>query len=471
MSKYKELFLNIGLFALNTVSTKIITFLLVPLYTYYLDKTQYGITDMAITVIGLVTPLATLSIADSTLRYALDDSQNADAYIVIGLRITILSCILVLLMSPVLNLEIFGGLGQYKLLFILSYTVSSFQQFFGEVSRAINQVKVIPVASIIGSLSTAFLAYIFLAKIRLSINGYFYSVIIGGILAILVYIICGKYAKYIKKMVTYRVHVDKISLMIRYSLPLIPNALFWWIGTSVNRFFITAMMSIAASGLFAAATKIPTMLNIVCGIFQQAWTLSAFKEYKSKNISDFFSKVYKFFRAGMVISASAVIVFASPLARLLLQKEFYSSWTLVPVLLVAFYFNTLNAFYGTIYTASMHTRTIFSTTVVGSMAIIIATVLLVPHFGLFGAAIAMVISNFIVYILRVINSSKWITVEVDYRINIPTMLLLVVQAALVSILGEGARECSIICFTLIVVVETLYLFNDGKRIMSKVLAR
>ena len=105
------------------------------------------------------------------------------------------------------------------------------------------------------------------------------------------------------------------------------------------------------------------------------------------------------------------------------------------------------------------------------MAIIIATVLLVPHFGLFGAAIAMVISNFIVYILRVINSSKWITVEVDYRINIPTMLLLVVQAALVSILGEGARECSIICFTLIVVVETLYLFNDGKRIMSKVLAR
>lgn len=131
MSKYKELFLNIGLFALNTVSTKIITFLLVPLYTYYLDKTQYGITDMAITVIGLVTPLATLSIADSTLRYALDDSQNADAYIVIGLRITILSCILVVLMSPVLNLEIFGGLGQYKLLFILSYTVSSFQQFFG----------------------------------------------------------------------------------------------------------------------------------------------------------------------------------------------------------------------------------------------------------------------------------------------------------------------------------------------------
>lgn len=471
MSKYKELFLNIGLFSLNTVSTKIITFLLVPLYTYYLNKAQYGITDMAITVIGLVTPLATLSIADSTLRYALDDSQNANAYIVIGLRITILSCLLVMLTSPLLNLNCFGGLGRYRWLFILAYAVNAFQQFFGEVSRAINQVKVIPCASIVGSVSTALSAYVFLAKMGLSITGYFYSVITGGALAILVYIIYGKYGKYIKQILVGTANVDKLMPMIRYSLPLIPNALFWWIGTSVNRFFITGMMGIAASGLFAAATKIPTMLNIVCGIFQQAWTLSAFKEYKSQHISEFFTKVYKFFRAGMLVSASTVIVFASPLARLLLQKEFYSSWTLVPVLLVAFYFNTLNAFYGTIYTASMHTRTIFSTTVAGSFVIIMATMLLVPHFGLIGAAIAMVGSNIVVYILRVINSSKWITVKVDYLINVPTMILLIIQTVLVCTFGNRARVYSIVCLVLILIIETIYLFKDGKRILLKAVNR
>ena len=63
MGKYKNLLVNIGLFTLNTVSTKLITFLLVPLYTYFLTAAQYGVTDMSLTVAGLVTPVVTLSSA------------------------------------------------------------------------------------------------------------------------------------------------------------------------------------------------------------------------------------------------------------------------------------------------------------------------------------------------------------------------------------------------------------------------
>ena len=59
MGKYKNLLVNIGLFTLNTVSTKLITFLLVPLYTYFLTTAQYGVTDMSLTVAGLITPVLT----------------------------------------------------------------------------------------------------------------------------------------------------------------------------------------------------------------------------------------------------------------------------------------------------------------------------------------------------------------------------------------------------------------------------
>ncbi len=53
MGKYKNLLVNIGLFTLNTVSTKLITFLLVPLCTYFLTTAQYGVTDMSLTVASL----------------------------------------------------------------------------------------------------------------------------------------------------------------------------------------------------------------------------------------------------------------------------------------------------------------------------------------------------------------------------------------------------------------------------------
>ena len=65
MGKYKTLLTNIGLFTLNTVSTKLITFLLVPLYTFFLTTQDYGITDMSLTVVSLVAPIVTLSIGDA----------------------------------------------------------------------------------------------------------------------------------------------------------------------------------------------------------------------------------------------------------------------------------------------------------------------------------------------------------------------------------------------------------------------
>lgn len=68
--------------------------------------------------------------------------------------------------------------------------------------------------------------------------------------------------------------------MIIYALPLIPNNLFWWLSTGINRLFITGMLGIAASGMFAAASKIPGLLNTAYMVFQQAWQLSAYQEVK-----------------------------------------------------------------------------------------------------------------------------------------------------------------------------------------------
>lgn len=81
VGKYKELLLNIALFALNTISTKLITFLLVPLYTYFLTAAQFGITDMSLTVLGLISPIVTLSVGDAVTRYVIDDSRERAVYI------------------------------------------------------------------------------------------------------------------------------------------------------------------------------------------------------------------------------------------------------------------------------------------------------------------------------------------------------------------------------------------------------
>ena len=55
------------------MATKLITFLLVPLYTTYMSAGEYGLTDMSITVISLLTPLVTLDVAEAAVRFIVGD--------------------------------------------------------------------------------------------------------------------------------------------------------------------------------------------------------------------------------------------------------------------------------------------------------------------------------------------------------------------------------------------------------------
>ncbi|TPF93367.1 lipopolysaccharide biosynthesis protein [Bifidobacterium sp. UTBIF-78] len=431
MGKYKNLLLNIGVFALNIFATKLITFLLVPLYTYNMSKAEFGVTDMALTVVTLMVPLASFSFADAVLRFVVDDSQNVKRYVTIGFIAMLISCVIVACLLPLLKLDFFGGLGNYQLLFWLMYATNAFLLYLGNVSRAMNHLKLLTADAIVTSLVTGGSAVAFISWLHLGAYGYFYSMILGAFVGVVVFLVGGGYLKYIG-----RIEQDDWRLvrsMMAYAIPLIPNALFWWIGTSINRFFITGMLGIAASGLFAAASKLPNLLNVVYSIFQQAWTLSAFQEFRRNDVAHFFSIVFKLLQSGMAIGAAGLTVCTPWLASLMLQKDFYSSWNLIPVLVLAFYFNSLNSYLGTVFTTTMKTRALFTTTIVGALASVAFTWGLISPLGLFGPCIAMVISNAVVFLMRVFSSRRIMHIRINWFTFLLSVGLLTCLALVMAI--------------------------------------
>ena len=110
MGKYKDLMVNTGLFAFTQIATKLITFFLVPLYTAYMSTADFGVTDMSSTVVSMVLPLATLSVSDGVLRFAIDDKTNRDRYISLGLVVVLFSIIVVAVLSPCHFSEVWIGI-------------------------------------------------------------------------------------------------------------------------------------------------------------------------------------------------------------------------------------------------------------------------------------------------------------------------------------------------------------------------
>ncbi|MFT8636971.1 MAG: oligosaccharide flippase family protein [Pseudoclavibacter sp.] len=434
MGKYKTLTVNLGLFTLNTVATRLIVFILVPLYTYFLSPREFGITDMATTVRMLLIPLVTLSMADAALRFIIDDANDTQRYATIAFIVTVLSCVVVFCLLPIFDLSFFGGLGRYKLQFLLVYASGAFQTYFSNIARGLNQIKLMTWSSIFSSLMTSGLAAMFIAIMGWGINGFLYSTAAGSVVGCVIYLIWGKQFTYIR---IYSTHTSKdlvlFKRMCMYAVPLIPNALFWWMGTSINRFFITGMMGISATGLFAAATKLPNLIDAVYQIFQQAWTLSAFQEYRKSGVNHFFTVIYTCLQAVMSVGTSMFILLSPWLASIMLQKEFFAGWILMPILALAVYFNALNAFYGSVFTSSMRTGTLMSTTLFGSLVCVGITWALIPSIGLFGPCIAMAASNMVVLIQRMVRAGSIMRIKVNILLLISTVLILVAQSCVMSL--------------------------------------
>lgn len=465
MGKYKTLLVNIGLFTLNTVSTKLITFLLVPLYTYFLTTAEYGVTDMSLTVAGMITPVVTLSIGDAVTRYIIDDPDDTGQYISIGFWVTLLGCFIMTLLLPLLDLHVFGGLGNYKVLYLMYFVSAAFNAYFANVARGLNQVKLITWASIASSLAAAMSAGLLIGLFDWKVEGYFVSLSLGGLVATALYLVFGGAWKYIE--LPRRVRDCRfLKLMLLYSIPLMPNAIFWWIGSSINRFFITGMLGIGASGLFAAASKIPNVMNMISSTFWKAWSLSAFQEFKKTDTARFYSNVFAVFRTCCFFAASMLILLAPWLASLLLQKEFYDAWPIIPVLILAFLFNVFAGFYGTVFTASMKTKYLMTSTAAAAIVVVVMTWLLIPIMGLQGAAWAMTISNFVMYIMRVFLSKDIIQINVKWPRMLVSIILITIQTCVMNIQSTCYVEISVALFLVICAISLLDLLPIIRTMMT-----
>lgn len=464
LNKYKNLLINIGLFTLNTVSTKLITFLLVPLYTYFLTAAQYGVTDMSLTVANLITPVITLSIGDAVTRYVIDDSTNEKHYISIGFWITVFSCVIMVFLLPLLDFPVFGGLGKYKWFYWFYFISLAFNSYWANVARGLNQIKLITSASIVSSLVSASSAGALIGLWGWKVDGYFISLILGGISAIAVYLMAGGSWKYVALPRKQDCHF--LKMMLVYSLPLMPNAIFWWIGTSVNRFFITSILGIGASGLFAAASKIPNVLNMVWSTFQQAWSLSAFQEFRKIDTNKFYSNVFTVLRTFCFFAASLLMLMTPWIASFLLQKKFYSSWPVIPILILAFLFNVFAGFYGTVFTASMRTKHLMVSTVVAAIVVVLLTWSLIHIIGLQGAAWAMVGSNLCMCVIRIIDARSIVDITVAWPFALMNTLIVSIQSYVMATRPFAYMLISGICFVAVCVVSFLDIYPSIKVLKS-----
>ena len=425
-NKYTYLCKNTAIFAVSSFSTKILSFLFIPIYTAVLSTIEYGTADLINTTGVLLIYILTINIADSVLRFSIEKVEDSEKILSFGVKVLFVGAIIcALLLGFACYIELYNWPKIFYVFIFLFFVSSAFYQIVTNYLRGIDKVSAVAVSSVISSGIIIGSNILFLVVIKLGILGYLISMVTGPIVASIYCVFEAK--KTIRQMFFSKLEKVTQIGMLKYCIPLIFNNIALWINGSLDKYFITGICGAAETGIYSVAGKIPHILDTCIIVFCQAWNLSAIKEFDPEDKDGFFSKTYNIYGAVMAVGCSGIIIMNVPLASFLYLDDFFIAWKYSSILVIATMFNTLTAFIGSIFSAARSTQIIATTTILSAVINIILNIILIPKFGASGAAIATVIAYFSMWLIRLFYLKKIIRLHCNFLKNIFSYVLLVLQ--------------------------------------------
>lgn len=461
-SSYRKLFSNTIIFAIGSFSSKILVFLLLPLYTTALSREQFGSADLIAQMANFILPIATLSITESIIRFGLDKKYSKSSVFTTGIIVTLAGMLFVTLVMPFISMTSYVK-GYAIFLYIYVFT-ASIKLIFCEFVRSKGLVKLYAFNGILTTLSMLIFNILFLLILKIGIAGYLLAIILSDFIsAVFIFWIAQLY-KYFSLKAFSKVITKQ---MLAFSIPLIPATIMWWITNVSDRFFVNGFMGDEANGLYAIAYKIPTIIITIFAMFNQAWNMSAITEYNSKQKEKFYSNVFSSNQSVIYVIAAGVMLFLIPLTKILVSDKFFIAYKYTPVLIVATVFTCFTSFLGSIYAATKKTKHSLVTSMIGALLNIGLNIILIPLIGINGASIATLISYMVVFLIRIIDIRRFLDIKAEYGKMLLNTFLLALMALSILFVGKYMAIPLIILFLTILLINLSVILKSLRAVLPQ----
>lgn len=460
--KNKSLLKNIGLFTIGSFGSKILSFLLVPLYTAVLSTSEYGSVDLITSTASLLTPILLLSIFDATLRFGMDSEYRKEDVLSTSVKIAIKGSLLLIFGVVIVHVtHLFDIASEYLIFLCIYFILGAQSQIFNLYLRAKNQAAVIAISGIICTLITCVFNIVLLLVFNWGVLGYMISNTVGVLVQNGYQLVFGRIYKDIK----FKNYNNLSKPMIKYSAPLIANSISWWVNNASDRYILTFIKGVSENGIYSVSYKIPTILTMFQGIFYSAWSISAISEYDEKDSDGFIGNNYSMYSLVSLVICSALLIINIPLAKFLYKGDYFEAWKCVPFLLMGTVFSGISQFEGALFAATKNTKLVAKTTVIGAAVNTVGNIIFIYLFGALGAALATMLGYLTTWILRSKYLHTFIKMKVKWNVHFFSIVLVLIQSVIAT-LGIS-HFIQIILFAFLLVINRMYLKKVFKIILVK----
>lgn len=429
MNKYKEISYNTIIFAIGNIGVKLIQFFLLPLLTVKLSTADYNTADLLTSTLELLMPLLTLGLSEAVFRFCIKTDFDTKSIFNNAILISLIGIIVVVLGVSVIN---FVYPRNFWYLFSVLYAVNALDSIINNCIRGMGKVKTFAFTGIAQALFLALFSFIFVYILGYGLSGYLIALILAYFVRIVSMIFFGK----VYKSFSFKKFDSKLlKMMILYALPMIPNNISWWVVHAASKYICTGFLGDHIAGLYAAAGKLPAIINMLATIFLQAWSISAAKTVEDEDKGRFNSTVFKYLSAFVLLCTSVVFIILPYVSKILLQGEFYSGWTYSALLIFAAVLTCYSSYFGAFYGANFKTGMVFVSTMAGAVLNVAVSLAFINLIGIYALLISSCLTYAVIVAIRMATTKKYSFIKINYLKEAFSLGIVLAQAILITVLG------------------------------------
>ena len=404
----QTIFKNTFWLSFSEIIARFLKFILLIYVARILGATEYGRFSFALDLVAILIIFADLGTGTIITRELAKDLKKEKDYLHSLFSLRIFLTLFTLFLINLIAIFITPDIKVKRVIFLLSFygIFSSFFDFANSFFRARQRMEYEAIGKILNSVFCVGLGFLFLQKIP-SIITLSYAYLIGIFIATL-----SLFWILQKKFIPFGFKIDKIiwKEFLSLSWPLAFIAIF----ASVYHYMDTVMLGawgfMKETGWYNAAYRIIDILIIPAILISLSFFPVTSKSFK---IGEKEEKKKKIFLSQLsILTALAIplimggVVLAPQIINFLYGKEYRASILALQILIItAGIIYLSHPFYRTLIAANLQ-KTIFWITFSGALLNMILNFLLIPKYTLYGAAVATLISYFLVFLLYLIFLKK-----------------------------------------------------------------
>ncbi|MDA8353264.1 MAG: oligosaccharide flippase family protein [Firmicutes bacterium] len=465
LNKIKQLFSDSTAFALALMGNKIVSFLLVPVYTRQLQASQFGDWDLTNTIAMVLTYFCILGTDTAFAYYFFEakDERDRNGYFTAAVGIpAVISLFFLLIISFVSapSAKVLYEDGEaYPHLLTLAILVIVFNVIIQQTlayARYSRQVWTFNLGSMSFVIGSSLASVYFVVVENLGVKGIFYGQILAQS------IVATFLLWYYRHKFTISVKQKHLRDLLSYGLPLLPALLAFWVMNAVSRPMIYHIVSSEAAGIFGLALRFASMIALLTTAFQLAWRPFSVSIKEREDAPRIYSLLGRAFLVVGTFFILFLTFFIEPIIQIVAGKEeYFAAYPYVWMLATGTLLNTMHLIVGVGLLIQKQTKEISKTFLVAALIYFAGNALLIPAFGPWGTAAMNVITYLFAFISIYRKSQKVYRVNFRFRSMLVYLGIYLVTLSVITWGQVQGWQGMWICYLVSLVVMVASVFVTG----------